>query len=284
MLNKLQKIDRRILYVIIALVITLPLIARPKRHPSYIFAEVKSAYKTLDNVPKDKLVILSCVWGPGTEAENAPQTEVIMRHLFKKGIKFAVISWDQAGSERTYQIGKQVQQEMGKKYGVDWVHLGYRMPYLQVILRGMAIDFQKVLSNDRFKTPLSEIPAVKNVKTYKDVGAVVDITPSATVEAWIAYYNAPYKIPLVFCPTAVMAAEAYPYLDAKQISGMLNGVIGAVQYEVLIGRGNVRSDAAATALALSSAHIFIILLIIIGNVAYFVGKKPSSKDKIGGRP
>ncbi len=126
-LYRLQNLDRRILYLLLVAVIALPLIIRPKAHPSVIFKEVENAFKVLDNVPQDKLVIISEVWGPGTEGENGPQTEVIMRHLFQKGIRFAVASWDQAGNEMTYQIGTRLEKEYNKKYGVDWVHLGYRL-------------------------------------------------------------------------------------------------------------------------------------------------------------
>ena len=271
-LTKLQNIDRRILYVLIALVLSVPLIMRPGKHPSVIFDEVRSAHKIIDNVPKDKIVLISTVWGPSTSAENAPQTEVLMRHMFQRGIKFAVVSWEPSGTELTYQIGKKLEKEMGKQYGVDWVHLGYRLLY-PVVIRGMAENFPKVMEYDMFGTKLSKIPAIKNVKTYKQIGAVVEITPAQTVEYWIAYFNGPYKVPLVFGTTAVFAPEAYQYLDSGQINGMLNGVMGAVQYETLIGLKNARTDAAATSWALSAAHIFILLLIILGNVAYVLSKR-----------
>ncbi|MCE5199470.1 MAG: hypothetical protein ABFD54_06080 [Armatimonadota bacterium] len=281
--TRLQTIDRRVLYLLIALVITVPLLVRPGRHPRVKFNEVRNAYKTISNVPKDKLVIISITWGPGTTAENGPQTEVMMRHLFQRGVKFAVVSWDQAGNELSYEIGKKLEKEMGKKYGVDWVHLGYRVYYPQVVFRGMAQNFQKVMEYDKFHTPLSKLPAVSGVKTSKDIGAVIEITPSGTLELWIAYFNGPYRIPLIYCPTAVMAAEAYPYIDSGQINGMLNGVIGAAQYEALIGMQNAKTDAAATSWALSAAHIFIILLIVVGNLGYLATKRAARGGNGGGR-
>lgn len=278
LLARLQRIDRRILYILIAAVIMLPLVLRPSRHPKIIFDEVKNAYSVLDNVPKNKMVLISTWWGPGTVAENAPQTEVIMRHLLRNGTKFAIVSWDQTGNEITYQIGKKLEKEMHKQYGKDWVHLGYRIAYPQVVYRGMAENFQKVMEYDRFHTKLSKLPAVANIKGAKDIGAVVEVTPSGTVEYWIAYFTGPYKVPLVFCPTAVMAAEAYPFIDSGQIDGMLNGVIGAAQYESLLGMTHARTDAAATSWALSSAHIFIILLIIVGNLGYLASKRTGRRN------
>jgi hypothetical protein len=272
-LTRLQNIDRRILYLLIALVIAVPLLRRPSRHPHIIFAEVRNAYKTLNTVPKDKIVILSCVWGPGTRAENEPQTEAIMRNLFMRGTRFAVLSWDQLGSELTYEDGARIAKQMGKRYGTDWVHLGYNPGPMYAIIRGLGKSFPGVFKVDKFGKKLSSLPATKNVRDHQQIGAVAEITPSGTVSSWIAYFCQPYHVPLVFCPTMVMSAEAYPFLDSGQLSGMLNGVIGAAQYETLIGMAHDRTYAAAAAQALSWADIFVIALIILGNVAYALARR-----------
>lgn len=272
-LNKLQNIDRRILYLLIAAVISIPLLIKPSLHPRMIFKEVRDAHKTIDTVPDNKIVLISIVWGPGTVAENGPQTEVLIRHMFQNNIKFAIASWDPAGTQLTYDIGKKLEREYNKEYGTDWVHMGYRVLYPQAVIRGMALDFPKVMEHDINGTPVDKLPVVAHVKDHDDIGAIVEITPSGTVEYWMAYFSGPYDVPLVYCPTAVMAAEAYPFLDSRQIDGMLNGVIGAVQYETLIGQENEPTAAAATSWALSAAHIFIILLIIVGNLAFVVSKR-----------
>jgi hypothetical protein len=93
------------------------------------------------------------------------------------------------------------------------------------------------------------------------------------MDYWIAYLTTPKHIPLIYCPTAVMSASAYPALDAGQLQGMLNGVMGAAQYETLIGRSHVETDASATSWALSCAHIYIILLIVLGNLGYVAAKR-----------
>ncbi len=284
LLMRLHDIDRRYLYILLAAAVVMPLIVRPGLHPkkNMVFAEVSNTYKVIDQVPPSKIVILSTSWGPGTMAENGPQTEVLMRHMFMRGIKFAVISWDPQGSRWTYKIGDKLQNEYGKKYGVDWVHVGYRpIGNMFVVVSGMAEDFQKVMSSDRNGTKLRDLPATANVKTSDDIGAVVEVTPSATVGIWISFFNQPKHVPLIYCPTAVMAAEAYPFLDSGQIKGMLNGVIGAVQYESLLGMTNKRTDAAAFSWSLSIAHIVIILLIILGNVGFAV--KSRARRKQGSR-
>lgn len=281
-LAKLHSIDRRYLYILIALAVIAPLIVRPRTHPSVIFPEVSKTFKVIDKVPKNQIVIISVTWGPGTMAENGPQTEVLMRHMFQRGVKFAVVCWDPQGSTWSYKIGDALQKEYGKKYGVDWVHIGYKpIGNLFVVVSGMAEDFHKVMGKDRNGTKLSQLPVTANIRTSKDIGAVVEITPSATVGVWISFFSQPKKVPLLYCPTAVQAAEAYPFLDSGQIKGMLNGVIGAAQYETLIGRGNERTDAAAYSWSLSIAHIFILLLILLGNIGFAARARQQRKQ--GGR-
>lgn len=282
-LIKLQNIDRRILYVLVAVVLSVPLIMRPAKHPKTIFPEVRGAYKTIDSMPPGKIVLISCSWGAGTKAENEPQMEALMRHMFAKKIKFAIMSWDPAGSEITYEsadrILKEVNKELRKQhkpllsYGDDWVHLGYKTGATNAIISGLAEDFPGFMKQDKTGKALSELPAVSFVKNYKQIGAVVDVTSVSLIDYWIAYLTTPKHIPLIYCPTAVMSASAYPYLDSGQLVGMLNGVMGAVQYETLIGRSNIASDASATSWALSCAHIYIILLIVLGNVGYLVAKR-----------
>lgn len=278
--TRLLNIDRRILYLLVAAVVAIPLLARPRTHPSVVFREVKDAYGVINSVPDDKIVLVSIFYGAGTLAENGPQTEALMRHMFKKHVRFAVLSWDLVGTNLSYDIAVKLEKEYGAKYGRDWVHLGYRPGPLFAVISGMAEDFPQVIGSDKFGTKVTKIEALRNVKNHKQVGAVIEITPSGTVGYWIAFFTCPHRVPLVYAPTAVMVADAYPYLDSKQINGMLNGVIGAAQYETLLGLEDEPTFAAAAAWALSAALVFIILLIVIGNVSYIMARRAAARGEL----
>lgn len=269
----LQNIDRKILYVVVAVIISIPLILMPNYHPNYVFDEVKNAYNIIDCIDKNKIVFISTVYSGSTEAENGEQLRVILSHIFRNNNKCVIIAWDTAGDKLTYDLATSVAQKYNKKYGEDWVHLGYRIPNFQTLLRGFGTDFISTFKTDRNGNKLIDLPLTSKVKNAKDVGAVCEITPSATLESWIAYFTEPYKIPLIYCPSAVLAANAYPYLDSNQIKGMLNGVVGASQYEVLLGQTNLPTKAGAVSLSLSLAHILILTFILIGNIAFFLEKR-----------
>ncbi len=291
--TSLQNLDRRILYVLIALVVTVPLIIRPAKHPDAdaVFPEVRGAYDTIDKVPPGKIVLVSNTWGAGTKAESEPQLQALMRHMLNKGIKFAILSWEPGASQISWDSAMEVQKDVNLQrrkeglppleYGKDWVHLGYKTGVPVIIAAGIGEDFQRIFTVDRRRTPLSELPAVSYVKNAKQIGAVVDVTSTGMMGVWMPYLTMPKKIPLVYCPTAVMAVTSYPYLDSGQLSGMLNGVMGAVQYETLIGLGDRKTDASATSWALSCAHIYILALILIGNLGYLAARR--ARGSSGGR-
>jgi hypothetical protein len=71
-----------------------------------------------------------------------------------------------------------------------------------------------------------------------------------------------------------MAPLAYPYLDSGQLVGMLTGMRGAAEYEQLLGYQDVGSWAMA---GQSFAHAFILVLIVLGNVATLRRQTPESR-------
>jgi hypothetical protein len=268
-LTKFQNIDRRIMYILLAVVVAVPLIWNLQL-PIATTPDVRSFYDTVENIPEGKIAVLSIVWASGTIAENGPQTEAIVRHMFKKGVPFAILSWDQQGTTLAGNIAQRVAKEMGKEYGVDWVNWGYRPAYISQFVRALAKDVPKTVVTDINGTPITKIPMMRNVKNVKDIGMVVDITPSATVEVWIAFFGQPYRIPVGYAPTAVMVPEGYNYLDAKQIAGMLPGMVGAAEYETLI---NSPGKGLRGASALSTSHMLIIILIVLGNLGYLAARR-----------
>jgi hypothetical protein len=268
--ERLQNIDRRYMYLLLVVVIILPLVARINL-PVVVSPAVKGAYEAVERIPSDKIAVISVIWSSGTIAENRPQTEALIRHMFMRGKKFAIVAFDPQGSELAFQSAQRIAEEMDKKYGVDWVHWGYKpsanlIPMLQSLPR----DVHKAIGKDYFGTPVGNIPMMKTVRTIRDIGLIADVTPSATLEIWIAFIYGQYRTPLIYAPTAVMAPEGFNPLDAGQIKGMLTGMKGAAEYERLLGRSDFATRAAG---ALSTSHMLIIVLIILGNIGYISSRR-----------
>ena len=61
-----------------------------------------------------------------------------------------------------------------------------------------------------------------------------------------------------------------PYLASGQMKTMVSGLRGAAEYENLIGRDG---GGGRGMLAQPSAHLYVILLIVLGNISYFLKKR-----------
>ncbi len=274
--NSIQHIDSRIMYLVLVIVIVLPLIYNINL-PIIVSPAVKSAYDTVENMPNDKIALLSINWAAGTIAENQPQTEALMRHMFISNKKFAILSFDVQGSQFGKDISDRLAKEYNKKYGVDYVHWGYRpVSNFVILIQGMARDVPKSIIKDINGTPITDIPMMKNIKNIDDIGLITEITPSGTLEVWIAFIYAPYRTPIIYAPTAVMAPEGFNPLDAGQIKGMLTGMKGAAEYEKLLGRADFASKGTS---ALSTSHLLIIILIILGNVGYLISRRQQKEQQ-----
>ena len=126
-------------------------------------------------------------------------------------------------------MATRLEPQYGYQYGRDYVNWGYRPADAIVLLLKAAVrDVPGTIKTDIKGTSLTDVPAMQGIKTVDDIGAIIEITPSSTLGTWLTYYQRTGKepVPTLFCPTAVMAPEAFPYLKSGQLQGMLVGLKG----------------------------------------------------------
>jgi len=273
--ERLQTIDRRIAYVLLFLIVGASLLW-PVRLPIIVSSEARGAYDAVEQTAPDKLVLVGADWDAGTLAENGTQTEAVMRHLMSLKRRFAIIgfAWP-AGPELAQGIAEKIAPQYGYQYGRDWVNLGFK-PSLSIALMTLVKDLPGFYKNDAKGKPLSEMPVMDGVKDIHDVSLIAQFTSAATLEGYIAFVWGPYKTPILHGCTAIIAPQQYPYLDARQIVGMLVGMRGASEYETLIGKPGPGTEAMSPQ---SFAHLLIIALIIVGNVGYIGARRLASREK-----
>jgi len=164
-----------------------------------------------------------------------------------------------------------VANEYGKVYGKDYVFLGYK-PYPDNVILNMGENFRLSFPKDYYNNNLDDLPMMAGVTNYSNVACIVNINATSGVDSWINYANGRYGADLALGVTAVIATDYYAFLQSGQIFGLMGGLKGAAEYERLINRKAVANRGMTS---VSVAHLFIILFIIIGNVAFFA----SGRDK-----
>ena len=271
-----EKMDRRWIYLMVALAVLFPFIV-PMRFPVSVTPEVETFYNYVDNLPDSSTVMLVFDYYPSTMAECEPMTIAAAHHLFQKHCKIITLSnIPYGGPSMAEAVTRMVAEEHNKVYGIDFVNLGYKYGYVSV-LKGMGVSIESIFPTDNRGTPLAELPMMDSIHNYEQVDFIFEVADNATADYWISIVNAGYGVPMGVGCTAVMAPKFYAFVGANQIVGLLGGMKGAAEYEILLKR----PAAAFRGMDVQSlVHFLIIGLVIIGNIGYFVNRKGRRKIKV----
>lgn len=278
-LAKLQSIDRRWLYLALAVVCVVPFAVNVKL-PIYVSPETRKLYDTIEKCPSDKVVIVDSSWDAGSMGENSGQVEVVFDHLFRDHIKFVVISLEitPLGPQFADQVINKLVKEKypDRKYGVDWVNLGFTKGDWQA-MQQLAKDIRRQYDKDTRGYLLDDdehLPLMQRVHNIDDVYMIYSVTYSP-MENWISFIHGVYGTPIGFGCAGIQSTTYYRYIVSNQLAGMLVGVRGSAEYDAILHPNVKDRTSSGTKLIVPQAfgHTVIILAIIIGNVGYFAGKR-----------
>jgi len=278
--------DRRIIFLLVGLSVLFPLLKpdwftlpiRPKQHSQIVFDEI-------NKLEAGSKVLLSFEYGPSTKPEIHPMAIALLRHMFVKDIKvYATALWPD-GIFMSADAFDEVAVEYNKKIGIDYVNLGYK-PGGEAVVKGIASDIRTLYTVDLKGISLDEIPMMQNVNNVEDFDFVFSLssgTPGS--KEWVQYATDPKGIPMSTGCTSIQVTDIVPYVENGQIRGILAGMPGAAEYEELVktelnSRGLVIKAGEATSMmsAQPMAHVVIVILIIFGNITYYLTRNNKRKE------
>jgi hypothetical protein len=276
----LGKIDRKIIFIVLAIVIIIPLL-KPFGLISRASSRAEAIFNAVDAIPPGKPLMISIDFDPGSMPELYPMLTAILRHAMAKDVKVILLGLWLTGMGLGEQALTTVSHEYNKVYGQDYVFLGWKSGVLPVVL-GMGEDIKKAYPADYYGTPLESLPMMANIKNYRDIPFFISLSAGTPgYESWIAYAQSRYGLKIGAGVTAVSAADAYPYLQTGQLTGMLGGMKGASEYEFLVTQKGYTRQFSPASQAMDSqslAHLLILILIVIGNTGYFFTRKVTRKE------
>ncbi len=271
LIERLGKLDRRIIFVLIALAVIIP-ISFNIIFPNPVGAEPsRDLYDFVEALPEGSNVLVSFDYDPSTMPELQPMAEAVVRHLFQRNMKVVGMALWPQGASLGQDAMSTLADSLGKVQYEDWCNLGYKTGGGVMIVR-LGTSISAVFPTDRDNTPLSEIPMLRNISTLDNFSLVISLSAGDPgIIAWVMMAGDRFGIPIGGGCTAVSAPTLYTYLQTGQMVGLLGGLKGAADYETLVGI--VGGQAIRGMAPQSIAHIVIMLFIIIGNVAYFSQRK-----------
>lgn len=283
-IQKLLYIDRRIIYLVVAIGALIPII-RPIGLPVVPTAPVAGVFDKVEGLEPGDAVLVSFDYGPSSEPELNPMADAILRHLFMKDVKVVIVAiFPLGGVSMAIQELDRIVPEFDLEYGVDYVNLGYKDGG-QAPMKAMGVSIQDVFPDDVNGNPTDVMPLIDEIKNYDDVEVVISLATGIIGEWWANLINAQFAVDVAVGCTAVSAPKYYAYLRSGQMIGVLGGLKGASEYEKLLTDlyPDVRALYAEPAEMKRSAmmgmdvqsivHLIIIAFIVFGNAMYFATRR-----------
>jgi hypothetical protein len=210
----------------------------------------------------------------GNQAELAPQSIAVTQHVFNlEGVRFIDVSFQGPSSQLIAEtIIYPAVDTKGKEYGKDWVHIGY-LAGGETAMATLAADLHYT-GKDAYGTSLTSLPLMNEIKSMEDIDLVI-MFAGAEFSWNLRQFAIPFNIPAVVGLLSLSYPDAVPFRASGHIVGTLNGMPGAAQYEFLVGKPG---DAIASNDAISLTHYFLLVLVILGNIAY-IAQRMTGEEK-----
>jgi len=289
--EKLAAIDRRWIYLISFLMIAGPLLY-PINLPIGISPETAKLYSYIEKMPKGSIVALSMDFGSPL-SENYPQSRSVFAHALEAGMKVIIMGMWSYGATITSNIMIDEIRDYAKvkgitqitnalaKYGENYVNLGIIQQSGTGVMQMAQVGVYPLLfPKDNYGNPLETLPfnkAGKPITQFKasDIDLLVCFAAGTPgIEVYREYWWATGICKnLAIGAVGVSVAGYYPAMDAGIIIGIIPSTRGAMEYDQLAGMVGASGQALATMDAQSLQHLFIVVLLIVGNIGTFAVRK-----------
>jgi hypothetical protein len=283
--DKLQRFDRRWIFLVMALAIVVPLYL-PIGFPIKPRPMTKAAFNAVEQLEAGDVVFVSMDLDPASTAELEPYYRAVILQLKRKGVRLVFTTlWYQAPPLVERWLRDTVDAPLApagtpgyagppdRAYvrNVDYIYLGFREGKQNIML-GMGADLHHVFDGKTDDgTPLDSIPWMKSVRGLADFKLMVLVSAgSPGAKEYVEYVQNRYALRMVAVTTAVSTTDLAPYYQSGQLLGLVAGLSGSAEYEVLVGKPSIAVEGADV---LNAAHLVVIFAIVLGNIAFFAGRR-----------
>jgi hypothetical protein len=223
----------------------------------------------LESLPPGSTLLMSFDLEASSLPEMRPLALAIIRHAVSRGHRIVGVALLAEGTGIGYRLLEQVGREYGKVYGEDYVFLGFKPQYIAAML-SMGESIKQTFPEDYLGRPYDSLPVLRRITNYAQIDGVISLADGSLTTHWIEYAGNQYGVRVSAAVAAAMVTTYDPYLASGQLHAMIGGLRGAAEYEQLIHRGG---SGLRGMLAQTTSHVYVIVMILIGNVAFFLGMR-----------
>ena len=217
----LAEYDRRYVYLILFLVVTIPLL-RPIGIPISVSPDTRQFYSVLDSVqPGDKVFFtLDTEFSGYSEIQSGILAS--MRVLVQKNARICIAEGHVEATAIPQLILNAVADVMAEndyQYGRDYVILGYVLPN-EPAVASLAQDFHGTISQDLAGNSIAGT-FLDEINTYEDWDLITDFTTGLST-TYLQNHFALRGTPMIVNCIGIMIPSEKPYVD----SGLLKAILG----------------------------------------------------------
>lgn len=274
---RFQNMDRRWIFLGMGIAILLPMLV-PSTSNFSVDRPVQDIHDAVEALPAGGTVYISADFDPGSRPELEPFYRAILHQLFDQDVNVVAGTLWASAPPLVLPILREVADAHKKEYGKDWAFLGFK-DGKELAVKAIGENIPKTFPTDYKQTPIGELPVVANFKQLKDFDLVVLVSAGFPgIKAYVLQVQGQYGLRMVGATTAVSGPDYIPYYKAGQLVGLSAGMPGSAQYEKLVFvDADPKPEIVPERLlgiealnVLNLGHLFIVGLIILGNLAFFI--------------
>ena len=258
-----QRILRWVIAILLALIVTLPVLAKTQLAPttSYYPKEIEATVRTINALNAEGTVLFVFDYEAGLSGELEAVAAPVVDHVMLNGTRLAIMSTTPSGPLLAERFLQNTQAGHNYQRGQNYVNLGY-VPGGPSGIQGFVTSPTTVIRLVVAGQSIWDTPPLQGVRNLSDFKALFVLTDDAeTARTWIEQVGpAIGNVPLIMVTSAQAEPMIRPYLDSGQITGLVSGLAGGAVYERVNGRfGLVRQYWDAYSLGLFLAEVMIIV-------------------------
>lgn len=280
----LSTLDRRWIFLLMGAAVTIPILLE-LQFPEEATSLAHAVFNEIEQLEEGDPVLLAFDYDPASEGELGPMATAFVRHCCEKKLKIYFIAlWPVGPQMIDDSINRVIKTDFPDLvYGEDYVNLGFK-PGNEGVIKVIVTDLKQLYSTDDRGTDLDQIPMCRDLVNIQSMDLVAEVSAGYPgVKEWVQYAATPYpdQIRLVAGCTGVGAPLLYPYMP-EQLKGLLGAIKGAAEYEKLVVDRYDREAGREPDLKYLEgkrrmgpqlvAHILMVVLIVVGNIVFFVGR------------
>jgi len=272
LLDRLSRLDRRWLYLVMLIALSATLLARP------LFPETPSIFTRpifdrIEALPVGTTVLVSLDYSPASAPEIEPMAMALTRHLLLRGVRPVYVTLWPEGNNMLQRLREQVLQPGFPDLveGREFAALGYKAGG-RMVINTLRQDLAAMYTNDLRGVPLDSLPVLAGIQRLQDFPLLIALSGGTPgLKEWVLYGGDPTGIPVAGGCTAIGTPEFLAYFPG-QLLGLLGGLKGASEYEAALAERypeqNFERRAGRAMGPQTVAHVLILLFLVLGNLTY----------------